>query len=66
MAGTAGPNPAVLYAAKSTEDKHGSIPTQLADCRAAVQGREIVDEIATLVGLSRSRVYELLHEAGER
>jgi DNA invertase Pin-like site-specific DNA recombinase len=25
--------PAVIYAAKSTEDKHGSIPTQLADCR---------------------------------
>src|SRR6266571_3857650 len=26
--------PAVIYAAKSTDDKHGSIPTQLADCRA--------------------------------
>jgi site-specific DNA recombinase len=31
--------PAILYAAKSTEDKHGSIPTQLADCRA-MAGRE--------------------------
>ena len=26
--------PVVIYAAKSTEDKHGSIPTQLDDCRA--------------------------------
>lgn len=25
--------PAVIYAAKSTEDKHGSIPTQFQDCR---------------------------------
>jgi len=24
---------AVIYAAKSTEDRHGSIPTQLEDCR---------------------------------
>ena len=34
---------AVLYAAKSTADPRGSIPTQLADCRAAaeVEGREI-------------------------
>jgi DNA invertase Pin-like site-specific DNA recombinase len=28
---------AVLYAAKSTEDEHGSIPTQLADCREMVE-----------------------------
>jgi DNA invertase Pin-like site-specific DNA recombinase len=28
---------AVLYAAKSTEDKHGSIPTQLDDCSALAQ-----------------------------
>lgn len=27
--------PCVIYAAKSSEDKRGSIPTQLADCRAA-------------------------------
>ena len=27
------PRPAVIYAAKSTEDTHGSIPTQLDDCR---------------------------------
>lgn len=26
--------PAIIYAAKSTEDKHGSIPTQIEDCRA--------------------------------
>jgi site-specific DNA recombinase len=37
---------AVSYGAKSTEDKKGSIPTQLADCRAAAEaeGREIVAE----------------------
>jgi DNA invertase Pin-like site-specific DNA recombinase len=37
---------AVLYAAKSTADERGSIPTQLADCRAAAktEGREIVAE----------------------
>ncbi len=28
---------AVVYAAKSTEDKHGSIPTQVADCEAMAQ-----------------------------
>src|SRR5436190_4096432 len=28
---------AVIYAAKSTEDKHGSIPTQLEDCRALAE-----------------------------
>lgn len=38
--------PAVTYAAKSTADEHGSIPTQLADCRAAAVslGRQIVGE----------------------
>ncbi len=37
--------PAVIYAAKSTEDKHGSIPTQIEDCRAlaAREGWEVVD-----------------------
>src|SRR4051812_18777182 len=37
---------AVIYAAKSTEDKHGSIPTQLDDCRAMAkrEGWEIVAE----------------------
>lgn len=30
-------NPCVIYAAKSTEDTHGSIPTQLADCLAMAQ-----------------------------
>lgn len=40
------PTPAVLYAAKSTEDKHGSIPDQLADCRAMAEreGWAIVGE----------------------
>jgi hypothetical protein len=35
---------AILYAAKSTEDRRGSIPTQLADCRAAAEaeGRDVV------------------------
>jgi site-specific DNA recombinase len=38
--------PAVLYAAKSTEDKRGSIPTQLDDCRAMAkcEGWKIVGE----------------------
>jgi len=38
--------PAVLYAAKSTEDKHGSIATQLADGRklAAERGLEVAAE----------------------
>ena len=38
--------PAVLYAAKSTEDKRGSIPTQLEDCReiAEREGWNIADE----------------------
>jgi site-specific DNA recombinase len=37
---------AILYAAKSTEDKHGSIPTQLADARAMAEreGCEVVGE----------------------
>lgn len=37
---------AVIYAAKSTEDKHGSIPTQLDDCRemAEREGWEVVGE----------------------
>lgn len=33
---------AVLYAAKSTDDKHGSIPGQLADCRALAGGEGTV------------------------
>ena len=32
--------PAVIYAAKSTEDKHGSIPTQLADGRKLAAARD--------------------------
>jgi Recombinase/Resolvase, N terminal domain/Recombinase zinc beta ribbon domain len=38
--------PAVLYAAKSTQDVRGSIPTQLADCRSAAEAesREVVAE----------------------
>ena len=38
--------PAVIYAAKSTEDKHGSIGTQLEDCRALAErnGFEVVGE----------------------
>jgi DNA invertase Pin-like site-specific DNA recombinase len=37
---------AVCYAAKSTADERGSIPTQLADCRAAAEAedREVVAE----------------------
>lgn len=38
--------PAVIYAAKSTEDIHGSIPDQLNDCRAMAEreGWAVVDE----------------------
>src|SRR5436190_10942814 len=38
--------PAILYAAKSTEDVRGSIATQLADCRALAEreGFEVVGE----------------------
>src|SRR5436190_367547 len=51
--------PAVLYAAKSTEDKHGSILTQLEDCRALAEreGCEVVadykDEAASAYSGSR-------------
>jgi DNA invertase Pin-like site-specific DNA recombinase len=40
------PIPAVIYAAKSTEDRHGSIVAQLADCRkmAAENGWRVVGE----------------------
>jgi DNA invertase Pin-like site-specific DNA recombinase len=40
------PTMAVIYAAKSTEDRHGSIPTQLADCRALAERErlEVVGE----------------------
>jgi DNA invertase Pin-like site-specific DNA recombinase len=31
------PTPCVIYAAKSTQDKHKSIPTQLDDCRAMAE-----------------------------
>lgn len=34
-----GAPPCVIYAAKSTEDVRGSIPTQIADCRAAIERR---------------------------
>lgn len=41
------PVPAVIYAAKSTSDEHGSIPTQIADCQAAIE-REARDR--TIIG----------------
>ena len=42
------PIPAVIYAAKSTEDRAGSIPTQLDDCRAMAEreGWEVVGEFS--------------------
>jgi site-specific DNA recombinase len=52
---------AVLYAAKSTEDKHGSIPTQLADGRLLAErdGLEVVgeyeDEAASAYSGNRGR-----------
>lgn len=44
--GTARSERAIIYAAKSTEDKRGSIPDQLADCRgmAEREGWEVVAE----------------------
>ena len=36
--------PAIIYGAKSTEDKRGSIPTQLEDCRAFIE-REGMEEV---------------------
>src|SRR6478672_2455221 len=36
--------PAIIYAAKSTEDKRGSIPNQLADCRVFA-ARENLTEV---------------------
>src|SRR5690348_17288221 len=52
--------PCVVYAAKSTEDVRGSIDTQLADCRAAIEregGREVVgeDRDEGVSGFKRSR-----------
>jgi DNA invertase Pin-like site-specific DNA recombinase len=43
-----GPTKAILYAAKSTEDKRGSIKTQLADCRALAEGEgwQVVGEFS--------------------
>src|SRR4051794_10893037 len=41
--------PCVIYAAKSTDDVRGSIPTQLADCRTAIEregNRQVVGEQA--------------------
>jgi site-specific DNA recombinase len=48
LAEAPGPGPAVVYTAKSTEDKRGSIQTQLADCRALAEreGREVVGEFS--------------------
>jgi DNA invertase Pin-like site-specific DNA recombinase len=42
------PIPAVIYAAKSTEDTHGSIPTQLEDCGALADRErwEVVGEFS--------------------
>jgi DNA invertase Pin-like site-specific DNA recombinase len=37
VSSTASLSPAVTFAAKSTEDKKGSIPTQIADCRALAE-----------------------------
>jgi DNA invertase Pin-like site-specific DNA recombinase len=40
--------PCIIYAAKSTEDKHGSIQTQLDDCRAMAErmGWEVIGEFS--------------------
>jgi hypothetical protein len=47
--------PCVIYAAKSTEDKRGSIPEQLRECREAIDAdprrRFVVDYRDELLGL---------------
>src|SRR3954447_6115129 len=64
--------PTVLYAAKSTEDKAGSIPTQLADCRAMAEreGWEIVgeyqDEAVSAWSGNRGKDLEAAMEHAER
>src|SRR5829696_3143466 len=54
-----GPIPAVLYAAKSTKDEHGSVPGQLAAARAAAkkEKRQIVAEFSeeAVSGYKKSR-----------
>lgn len=53
--------PAVLYGAKSTEDVHGSIPAQLAECRAAAEAEDRIvvaeyhDEAASAFSGNRGR-----------
>jgi DNA invertase Pin-like site-specific DNA recombinase len=52
--------PCVVYAAKSTEDRRGSIPDQLRECRAAIQGepgRSVVAEYSdeAVSAFTRSR-----------
>src|SRR4051812_22334564 len=37
--------PAVIYAAKSTADVRGSIPDQIADCRALARGTSMALEV---------------------
>jgi hypothetical protein len=54
--------PCVVYAAKSTEDKHGSIPDQLKDCRTAIASldrhhvaAEYTDEAVSAFSQSRGQ-----------
>jgi hypothetical protein len=72
------PPAAVLYAAKSTADERGSIPTQLEDCRAAAEaeGRktavEYSDEAASAFkgnrgeGLARAKEHAVAIAAEDR
>jgi site-specific DNA recombinase len=63
---------AVIYAAKSTEDKHGSIPTQLDDCRALAERQgwevagEFIDEAFSAHKGDRGPGLARALEAGER
>jgi len=45
--------PCVIYAAKSTEDRRGSIPGQLAECREAIEA----DPLRTLIGEYSDEAY---------
>jgi hypothetical protein len=55
--GTAsGTIPVVIYAAKSSDDVHGSIPMQIADCRAAIEhagDRVSADDVEVKAGRLR-------------
>lgn len=65
--------PCIVYAAKSTEDRRGSIPDQIRECRAAIEregGRSIVAEYkdeakSAFTGSRGAGLAEAMHHAEE-